>query len=541
MFNTLVRCKPALIALALAAACAGASTAFAQIGRPAEKPKPPPEAVYEIKARAGEVRATWLRLSDSDYLASPARTADTMKRLRDIGFNTVYVTVWQDGYPLFPSAIFQKAGGGPDRLPALAGRDLLGEALIEAHRNGLLFIASFDGGLVATRRDQEAPLVKAKPAWMLRDAKAAFAGPLNCSWLNPAHPEVRSFFSDLMREVSENYDIDGIQIDEHMCWPGPDLGHDEFTKAEFTKDVPPEKSPPPKGTPKDAAFTRWRTGKATSLVRLLADSIRKKRPGLIVSFAAPPQQEALEAWMCDWPLLAKGGIFDEVVIKTAAAGPEQFSATWTGVMAGLGERRASATVGLRALGDGSDLAWPDLRKEIETVRGAKAGGFAITPARSPLFTHSQGMIELFDVNKAGRTRHPLRPLDWRPGPLKPTSLNYRGQYMVVRGLPSGFYRVIIGGKEPGAWVESKLKIAEGAAQISKESAELLQNGGVVEFLVDRRNDNRQPIPDPDLAPIQPGPDAAPPRETPPGQTPTPASPGPGRERPPKGPAAPGGG
>lgn len=497
-----------LLVAALLLAPVLASTASAQIGRPPEKPKPPPEAAYETKPRPGEVRATWLRFGDSDYVSTPARTADTMKRLRDMGFNAVYLSIWQEGFPLFPSATFQKTGGGPDRLPALGSRDLLSEALIEAHRNGILLIVNLEGGLIATRRDQEAPLVKANPEWILRDAKAAFSGPLNSSWLNPAHPDVRKFFTDMIGEVIENYDIDGVLFDERMCWPGPDLGHDDFTKAAFAKEGGGETAVPAKAGAKDAAFNRWRAIKASAMVRELSNAVKQKRQGLILSFAAPPAQVAADSWMCQWPSWTRGGMFDEIIIKTTAPGPSEFKTVWDDVMKSIRERRPATTVSIRALGDGPDLSWPDLRKQIEMVRASKAGGFALSPARSPLFTHQGGVTEFLDAGK-GRLRHPLRGLDWRPGPLKPERVNYRGEYVVIRGLPSGFYRVITGGKEPGAWVESKLKLAEGAAQISKEAAASLQAGGVVEFLVDRRAENLQAIPDPSAPPPEPKPEAAP--------------------------------
>jgi uncharacterized lipoprotein YddW (UPF0748 family) len=45
-----------------------------------------------------EVRGTWLTTTANDAIATPARTAATMRRLREIGINTVYVEVWKNGY-----------------------------------------------------------------------------------------------------------------------------------------------------------------------------------------------------------------------------------------------------------------------------------------------------------------------------------------------------------------------------------------------------------------------------------------------------------
>ena len=38
---------------------------------------------------------------------------------------------------------------------------------------------------------------------------------------------------DIILEATERYDLDGIQIDEHLTWPASTLGYDEFTKKAF--------------------------------------------------------------------------------------------------------------------------------------------------------------------------------------------------------------------------------------------------------------------------------------------------------------------
>ena len=87
-----------------------------------------------------ENRGTWLTTTANTAIANPANTAATMKALREMGLNTVYVETWKNGYTQFPSPALARVVG-VDRSPALGGRDLLEETLIEAHRNGLLYFA----------------------------------------------------------------------------------------------------------------------------------------------------------------------------------------------------------------------------------------------------------------------------------------------------------------------------------------------------------------------------------------------------------------
>src|SRR5438874_13717944 len=81
-----------------------------------------------------EVRGTWLTTTANDALATPAKTAETMKRLREIGLNTVYVECWKNGYTEFPTDTLRKVIrithkiNLPDQSPT---RDLLRETVIE--------------------------------------------------------------------------------------------------------------------------------------------------------------------------------------------------------------------------------------------------------------------------------------------------------------------------------------------------------------------------------------------------------------------------
>ncbi|MFM9902049.1 MAG: glycoside hydrolase family 10 protein [Polaromonas sp.] len=503
--------RPRLASTAAAwlAALGLAFAASAQLGLPPPKPKAPEEnKTVEVKPRAGEVRAVWLRLNDGDAIATPAKTAETMRRLKDTGLNTVYVTVWQDGFPLFPSEVMQKAG--EVRIsPALTGaRDLLSEVLIEGHRNGLLVIACFEGGLIASPATAENPLRRLKKDWLLRDAKGGETAN-GGAWMNPVHPDVKKFMIDLVLEAADRYDLDGIQFDERMCWGDPTLGFDDTTRAAYSRETGGQALPT---NPKDPGLNRWRAEKGVRFVRELASAVKEKHAGLIVSMAAPTQQAAMDGFLCDWPAMVRAGLMDEFVIKCHRPDVAGFTAAWNESAKLMGGRRPECVVGVRAIGgEGPDLPWADVQKELAASRDSQAAGFVVSSSRAVLFTYAAAFNDFFAVAKNGRVRHPLRALDWRPGPLKPERMNYRGEYLVTKGFPSGFFRAIVATKEPGVWIESSIKFSEGMAKISKEGAAALQASGTVEFLVDRRNDNLSPIPDPN-APPPPPPKPAEPRK-----------------------------
>lgn len=500
-----------------AAACAAAlvlcgGPALGQIGLPKPKPKEDTGPTVMVKPRPGEVRATWLRApgsGDGDALDTPAKTGETMKRLRDMGLNAVYVTAWDQGYTTFPSEVMQKTAGvaiGPTIPGAGSGRDVLGEALSQGHRHGLLVIASFDGGLSCSPATADHALRKAKPEWLLKDAKGGTAG-AGHAWINPLVPEARQFMIDLVLEAVEKYDLDGIQLSDRFFWPDPGLGYDEATRVQYAKETGGQALP---ADGRDQAFTRWRAGKSAQLIRDVAGAIKAKRPGLIVSVVVPTDKPTVEAGLVDWASLVRLGVGDEFVARCERADFAAFQAAWMEAMKVVGGRRAECVVSIRPVGGGlPDQPWAEVKKALEAIRESKAAGVAYSSSRALLFTHSAAVLDFYAPNLKGRERHTLRGLEWRPGPLQPERMNFKGEFMVVRGLVSGVYRAVV--TSPTGVVECPVRVAEGAARLSKEAAAALQGGGTVEFLVDRKLDNALPIPDPNAPPPPPPPPPPQPR------------------------------
>ncbi|MFM6404333.1 MAG: family 10 glycosylhydrolase, partial [Microcystis sp.] len=104
----------------------------------------------------------------------------------------------------------------------------------------------------------------------------------NCR-LNPAHPEVKDFWVSLIREVVKNYEIDGIQLDDHFAIHHAKLlpngtkifdfsmGFESFTIKLFQKETG---SVSPLSNPQLAKFKDWRKEKLTQLVRLIFKTIK---------------------------------------------------------------------------------------------------------------------------------------------------------------------------------------------------------------------------------------------------------------------------
>lgn len=117
-----------------------------------------------------------------------------------------------------------------------AVRDLLRESLIEAHRNGLVNVAWFEYGFLAAQAGTMNQLQRQKPEWLSRDIHGSELARNGFACLNPLHRGARALLPDLELEAIDNYDIDGIQLDDRIVWPHVTLGYDEYTQQAYASE-----------------------------------------------------------------------------------------------------------------------------------------------------------------------------------------------------------------------------------------------------------------------------------------------------------------
>ena len=132
-----------------------------------------PEAGAQVK----ELRGVWVTPREGNSIWTKARIAAVMDSIAASGMNTVYFNAWSRGFPLWRSDVFE-AETGYLTDPAAGSRDLLEEALAEAHRAGLEIEAWMEYGYVAFWSGynptgiSKGPLFGNHPDWLARDQAA---------------------------------------------------------------------------------------------------------------------------------------------------------------------------------------------------------------------------------------------------------------------------------------------------------------------------------------------------------------------------------
>ncbi len=452
-------------------------------------------------AAPAEVRGTWVTTTANTAIATPADTAETMRRLRAIGLNTVYVETWKNGYTQYPSAVLERTvgidrrpnlmpqdPGDPAEAAARPARDLLDETLIEAHRNGLLYLAWFEYGFMAAHKETHNHLRRMKPEWLARNrAGSEVAGQNPFVWMNPLHPGARRFLLDLVLEAIDRYDLDGVQLDDRIVWPSLEMGYDDYTRGVYAAE---HGGAQPPDDVNDPAWRQWRADKVTEYARTFVAEVRRRRPGVLVSVSPAPYPWVWEHYLCDWPKWAAEGLWDEVIPQNYRFNFDAFKKTWDDQLVHIGARRADLIAGVRVVGDGPNLSWEHLRQTLDYVRETRSGGHVHWFSRGVLDVYPAELTAYYDVAGRGRAAHPKRALDWRPGSLvlaraEPASVDIS---VWVAHVPAGDYRIIA--RRGGIWRTlgtTTVSPAQAAdARPVPYRLELAGEAEAVELLVDRR-------------------------------------------------------
>jgi uncharacterized lipoprotein YddW (UPF0748 family) len=476
------------------------------------------------RASIPEVRGTWITTTANDAIATPDKTAQTMRRLAEIGINTVYVETWKNGYTQFPSKVLERTIGVSQR-PASASqdpseaapkpaRDLLNETLIEAHRNGLIYVAWFEYGFMAAHQSTMNHLRRMKPEWLSRDINGSEVAKNGFVWMNPLHPEAREFLLDIVLEAIDKYDLDGVQLDDRIVWPHVTMGYDDYTKKIYASE---HQGAAPPSDHTDPAWMRWRADKVNEFARWFTQEIRAKRPGLIVSLSPAVYPWSWENYLLDWPKWAawrsEDAIrnmpfrspnasatkpqWDEFVPQAYRFSYAAFDKTWReqndAFLAAAPERKADLIAGIRLVGEGKDSSWAQLRDSIVLARTMGNGGH--------VHWFSRGVLDVFPnelknfYSTSGRAHHPLFPSNWRNKAVtgkmgKSSKGNVRWAF---RATP-GSYRVIGFDGSKGLELQSLNIEGKPLRNIPHRSktffVSLSSYIGHAELLLDRRGDMR---------------------------------------------------
>ena len=347
-----------------------------------------------IPPQKNEIRGVWLTNVASGVLYVPWGINRALNQLSTVKFNTVYPVVWNRGYTFYNSKLAkQVTGRTAEPLLRLLhfGQDVLQQIITLGNQKDLRVIPWFEYGFMTPSNSS---LARFYPQWLTIEnsgEKTILHGPQELikissegfrirqfvrrffrqeAWLNPLHPEVQSFIKGLILEVVENYDVDGIQLDDHFGMPVT-FGYDQFTIKLYQKEHQ-GKSPPNNSS--NPEWMRWRADKITNFMAEIVRDVRSVKPNIIISLSPNSKYFAYKNYLQDWETWVNKGLIDELVIQVYRHNKNDFIAELRQPALKSASQKIPVGVGIFTGNPQTPIEMRQIREQVKIVRQSQFNG-----------------------------------------------------------------------------------------------------------------------------------------------------------------------
>lgn len=306
-----------------------------------------------------EIRGVWLTNVASGVLFSPWGINRAIAQLSKLNFNTVYPVVWNRGHTFYPSRVATQE-------PLLAimrlNGDVLEEIVQQGHRQGLRIIPWFEYGFMTPIYSE---LARRHPTWITQSLTQK-SDPENPQllWLNPLHPEVQQLILNLIKEVVSQYDVDGIQLDDHFGMP-VELGYDAYTIKRYQQE---HYGNPPPNSPLNSEWMRWRANKISEFMGEIVQTVKSIKPDCIISLSPNPQAFAYQHYLQDWQTWVQRGWVDELVLQVYRDELSRFTAELNQPAVRMARRTIPVSIGILTGTLGDPIPFEQIQAQVEAVR-----------------------------------------------------------------------------------------------------------------------------------------------------------------------------
>ncbi|MEY2979087.1 MAG: family 10 glycosylhydrolase [Prochlorotrichaceae cyanobacterium] len=281
-----------------------------------------------------EIRAVWLDRGTIVKAGSPEGLKPVFDRLAAAGINVVFFETLNAGYPVYPSTI------APAQNPLTVGWDPLAAAVELAHDRQMelhAWIWTFAAGnqahnrIVGNPENYLGPVLSQHPDWINRNNRGGIwsAGK---PFFDPAHPGVRQYLHSIIAEISDRYDVDGIQLD-YIRYPFQDIaggttfGYGSAGRARFKQRTGVDPLTLNPRHPLWEAWQNFRIEQIDTFVAEVGENLRRHHPEkkLSVDVFAFPTHERLAKLQQNWEAWARRGDVDFVCLMAYAKDTNRFA------------------------------------------------------------------------------------------------------------------------------------------------------------------------------------------------------------------------
>ena len=266
-----------------------------------------------------ELKGVWVRPTET----TQEQIITTLDKLRDNGFNNVFLETYYHGKTIFPSKTMNKYGFTVQN-ELFEGIDPLKIWVEEAHKRGIKVHTWFQSFYVGNQNPKSNPtsILAQHPEWGNKTKKCAdcegatmSASEHNGYFLDPANPNVQEFLLELITEIISEYHPDGINLD-YIRYPNSNprndmaaWGFSEYARNDFKSSYGKD---PIELTISDAYWYDWnvyRRNIITNFVRKVGE-LGKENKTYISAVIFPDLASALSTKQQDWRSWSFNGYID---------------------------------------------------------------------------------------------------------------------------------------------------------------------------------------------------------------------------------------
>ena len=266
-----------------------------------------------------ELKGVWVRPTET----TQEQIITTLDKLRDNGFNNVFLETYYHGKTIFPSKTMNKYGFIVQN-EIFEGIDPLKIWVEEAHKRGIKVHTWFQSFYVGNQNPKSNPtsILAQHPEWGNKTKKCAdcegatmSASEHNGYFLDPANQNVQEFLLELISEIISEYHPDGINLD-YIRYPNSNprndmaaWGFSEYARNDFKSSYGKD---PVELTISDAYWYDWnvyRRNIITNFVRKVGE-LGKENKTYISAVIFPDLASALSTKQQDWRSWSSNGYID---------------------------------------------------------------------------------------------------------------------------------------------------------------------------------------------------------------------------------------
>lgn len=266
-----------------------------------------------------ELKGTWVRPTET----SQEQIIATLDKIKASGFNSVFLETYFHGNTIFPSKTMNKYGFTVQN-PIFEGFDPLEVWIKEAHKRDIKVHTWFQSFYVGNKPPEScaSSILSIRPDWGNKTQGQAdlpyatrSASEHNGYFIDPANPEIHQFLLELLSEIIDEYEPDGINLDyirypnnntdkAEYAWGFTDYARNDF-KEKFGVD-------PKELTTSDVQWFDWnqyRRDNITEFVKKVGELCKKEKVYLS-TVIFPDLASALASKQQDWRTWSVNGYID---------------------------------------------------------------------------------------------------------------------------------------------------------------------------------------------------------------------------------------